>query len=197
MKKYITSFILLFISLFGISQESISRREGFKIIERQSNNFPKFYRAFKDIEKNETLFSKYEFVRGNGTGTAGKANGKNGVIIIDISYIEQERKKHDDNRMAIVLYHELGHLYYYSEFPKKQNDAAENEKYAFKYSLKRVRKLAEEEGDCAILKSAVESMLDRSSRKNMNDPHNVALKEFINERLFIKCVEIVKNCENK
>ena len=193
MKKYITSFILLFISLFGISQESISRREGFKIIERQSNNFPKFYRAFKDIEKNETLFSKYEFVRGNGTGTTGKANGKNGVIIIDISYIEQERKNHDDAKLATVLYHELGHIYYRFKFPNKRNDDVQNEKYAFAYSLTRAKLIADE-GDCSILKSAIASMQKRSTSKDLNDEHTIALQQLVNERMFYNYIQFLKKC---
>jgi hypothetical protein len=93
MRKYIITFILLSISLLGNSQESISRREGYKIIESQSSIFPKFYRAFKEIEESEKLFSKYKFIRGNGIGTVGKSYSKDGIIELDISYIEKERNK--------------------------------------------------------------------------------------------------------
>ena len=193
MRIYITIFILLSISLLGNSQESISRREGYKIIESQSNIFPKFYRAFKDIEKNESLFSKYEFVRGNGTGSAGKANGKSGIIKFDISYIEKERKNYDDAKLATVLYHELGHIYYRFKFPNKRNDAPQNEKYAFAYSLQRAKIIADE-GDCSILKSAIESMQKRSKSNNLDDPHTIALQQLVNERRFYNYIQFLKNC---
>ena len=62
MKKYIITVSLFFFLINSYSQESISKREGYKIIESQSNNFPKFYRAFKEIEESEKLFSKYKFI---------------------------------------------------------------------------------------------------------------------------------------
>jgi hypothetical protein len=193
MKKYIITISLFLVLINSYSQESISKREGYKIIESQSNIFPKFYRAFKEIEKSEKLFSKYKFVRGNGTGTAGKANSKDGIITFDISYIEKERKNHDDAKLATVLYHELGHLYYRSKFPNKRNDASQNEKYAFAYSLKRAKIIADE-GDCSILKSAIESMQKRSTSKDLNDEHTIALQQLVNERMFYNYIQFLKKC---
>lgn len=193
MKKYIISFSLFFIIINSYSQETISRREGYKIIESQSKIFPKFYRAFKEIEESEKLFSKYKFVRGNGTGTAGKANSKDGIITFDISYIEKERKNHDDAKLATVLYHELGHLYYRSKFPNKRNDAPQNEKFAFAYSLERAKLIADE-GDCSILKSAIESMQKRSNSKDLDNEHTIALQQLVNERRFYNYVQFLKMC---
>jgi hypothetical protein len=193
MKKYIITISLFLVLINSYSQESISKREGYKIIESQSNIFPKFYRAFKEIEESEKLFSKYKFVRGNGTGTAGKANSKDGIITFDISYIEKERKNHDDAKLATVLYHELGHIYYRSRFPNKRNDDVQNEKYAFAYSLKRAKSIADE-GDCSILKSAIESMQKRSKSIHLDDPHTIALQQLVNERMFYNYLEFFKKC---
>ena len=193
MKKYIITISLFLVLINSYSQESISKREGYKIIESQSNIFPKFYRAFKEIEESEKLFSKYKFVRGNGTGTAGKANSKDGIITFDISYIEKERKNHDDAKLATVLYHELGHIYYRSRFPNKRNDDVQNEKYAFAYSLKRAKSIADE-GDCSILKSAIESMQKRSTSNDLKDEHTIALQQLVNERMFYNYLEFLKKC---
>lgn len=193
MKNYIITILLIFISFLGNSQEIISRREGYKIIENQSNIFPKFYRAFKEIEESEKLFSKYKFIRGNGIGTVGKSYSKDGIIELDISYIEKERKNHDDAKLATVLYHELGHIYYRSKFPNKRNDDVQNEKYAFAYSLTRAKLIADE-GDCSILKSAIESMQKRSTSKNLNDEHTIALQQLVNERLFYSYIQFLKKC---
>ena len=193
MKKYIITVSLFFFLINSYSQESISKRVGYKIIESQSNNFPKFYRAFKEIEESEKLFSKYKFIRGNGIGTVGKSYSKDGIIELDISYIEKERKNHDDAKLATVLYHELGHIYYRSKFPNKRNDDVQNEKYAFAYSLERAKLIADE-GDCSILKSAIESMQKRSNSKNLNDEHTIALQQLVNERRFYNYIQFLKKC---
>ena len=181
-KNLILTFLLAFsLSVFGQNGDYVSDKEGEKIIESIATTYPKFYKNYNLIKKDKR-FSDYNFVRGNTRGTPAAANGRDRTIILDVSFLENRVQNYDDNRLVVVLYHELGHLYYFMEHVFDRN-VEDNEKYAFEYSLKKTKEIAEN-GDCEPLLTGINFMKIRSESNNLNDPHTRALKRMVNEPLY-------------
>ena len=193
--KILFSFILsvLFFNI-SLSQEVVDEKTGNSIIESLSNKLPKFYNAFKKI-KTEKYFKAYSFIRGNGSGSAAFAHS-NGIIKLDLSFIENNIQDYDDNRLVVVIYHELGHLYYFNENDKSTWDRQNNEKFAFEFSLKKTKEIAEK-GDCEPLKTGVKFMTLRSQSDNLNDEHVRALKIMVKEPLFESYRSYANSCYKK
>ena len=183
---------ILFFNL-SYSQPFLAEEEGKTIIEKYSSKFPKFFREFQYVSKNESKIKEFKFTRGNSNGTPAKAS-KDGKIILDVSYLETtSNNDFDDNRLVIVLYHELGHLYYNS---KNQNGNVEdNEKFAFEFSLKRAKDLAVK-GDCGPLNTGMKFMQLRSLSNQLQDPHVRALKRIFNEPLIKSYAAFLKKICN-
>ncbi|MCF8326340.1 MAG: hypothetical protein K9I84_15380, partial [Leadbetterella sp.] len=154
------------------AQQALSPEDGLSIIEQSASRFPKFYREFNNLKQTDKKIKNFKFIRGNGHGNPASASN-NGVITIDLSFIETSNPNFDDNRLVVVLYHELGHLYYFAEY-KTTDNTEDNEKFAFEYSLKRTKELAEN-GDCLPLKTGLKFMKLRSQSDNIADEHVRAL----------------------
>ena len=199
--KVIGVFIfLLSLSLFGEAQaqnvqrkpkEKVDQQEALEIIRQKREYFPKFTAQMERIRKNEAIVKEMRFVRGTGRGNPASA-GKS-VITIDISFIETPNKAYDDNRLLVVLFHELGHLYYKKQHPVA--DKIENEKFAFEYSLKRTMELAEA-GDCQPLQTAVKFLMRRSQSNHTNDVHVIALKKLVVAPQFLKYKKYAERCDH-
>jgi hypothetical protein len=104
-------------------------------------------------------------------------------VRLDRRYLEHPQPGFDDNRLVVVLYHEIGHLHYFSQVPPAQRDAQASERAAFDYSLLKTKALAEA-GDCAPLQTGLRFMLQRSQSDDLADPHVRALKSLVQEPLY-------------
>jgi hypothetical protein len=117
-----------------------------KVLKKCEKKFPKFYGEFNYIETHDTLIKKIIFVQHETSLDNGPAKaGPKGNIFIDIKYMEHEQSGFDDDRLIVVLYHEIGHLHYFATVPVANRNPEENEKYAFEYSLAQTKQLAEKE----------------------------------------------------
>jgi hypothetical protein len=151
---------LLILTIAGLLSAAIARAQGGIVLDSAAaqavinscaTRFPKFYHEFKDIQKRDTLIRKIVFLRNQDlNGGPAKARMR-GNILIDVKYLETEQPDFDDNRLIVVLYHEIGHLHYFMGVPPPQRDIMQNEKYAFEYSLKKTKEMADN-GDCLPLK---------------------------------------------
>ena len=196
-KRNIILITVLFYFQITFAQQAwkkneIKPKEGYAIVEEKANIYPKFYKLLYNLKKNESKLKAYVFVRGHGNGSPAAAS-RTGTIIIDISFIESNIPNYDDNRLIVVLYHELGHLYFFSEHDNSNISSEDNEKYAFEYSLKRTKGLAEE-GDCLPLKTGLKFMKLRSESDNLQDDHVRALKRMVNEQLFKDYSKYAESC---
>jgi hypothetical protein len=81
---------------------------------------------------------------------------------------------------VVALYHEVGHLHYFSTVPSNRRSAEASERATFDYSLLKTKALAEA-GDCAPLQTDLRFMLLRSRSSNLADPHVRALKSLVQE----------------
>ena len=163
-----------------------------KILAKCEKKFPKFYNAFSYIKTHDTLIKNIIFVQPETTLDNGPAKaGPRGNIFIDIKYLEHEQPGFDDDRLIVVLYHEIGHLHYFMTVPVLDRNPEENEKYAFEYSLTKTKYL-EENGDCKPLKVGLKFMELRSESDNLQDPHVRALKRMVTEPLYLGYLEYVK-----
>lgn len=180
--KNLFAFILSFLLLnTSFSQDIVDSQTGNSIIESFSNKFPKFYSVYQKIKKDK-YFKAYNFITGNGLSSPASANS-NGIITLDLAFIENNIQNFDDNRLVVVVYHELGHLYYFKNNDESDWNRQNNEKFAFEFSLKKIKEIAEK-GDCEPLKTGLKFMTLRSQSNNLNDEHVRALKILINEPLF-------------
>lgn len=190
-KKMIIELLLLLIafSATGVinAQEIISKEQGFLILKSNASKFPKFYRELNFLLDNEVKIKSVKFVRGNRQKSPAFANRREGSITFDLSYIDNPSPSFDDNRFVVILYHELGHLY-----DNVSGTSAEREEQAFRYSIIKLRQLAEK-GDCEPLRTGLKFMRLRSESSNLSDPHTIGLKKIVNTTQFIDSEKYVAN----
>lgn len=187
--------VLLFVTLLyfkSLAQQNLTNREAYSIIEARSTVYPKFYSKFIELKNTEDKIKMIVFFRGNGSGSPASAYD-NGIIKFDISFIEGDISTYDDNRLVVVLFHEIGHLYYFSKHREGYRDRQDNEKYAFEYSLKKTKEMADN-GDCMPLKTGLKYMLLRSQSNDLQDEHVRALKILVNEKMFKRYSDYTATC---
>jgi hypothetical protein len=171
---------------------SLGKAEGLAVMAKYANKYPKFIREFQYINKTEQKIKGFDFFRGNSTGSPAKAS-KDGVIHLDVSFLENPPNDYDDNRFVVVLYHELGHLYYFTN-NTNDNNREDNEKFAFEFSLRRTKNLALF-GDCQPLKTGLKFMQQRSLSNDLQDEHVRALKRMMNSPMIKSYLSFVEqNC---
>lgn len=160
------------------------------VLSKCAATYPKFYREFNYIKTHDTLIKKFVFMRYN-TNNGPASAGLKGVIFIDIKYLEKGLPAFTDDRLIVVLYHEIGHLHYFMRVARPDRTPDNSEQAAFEYSLLKTKEMAEN-GDCLPLKTGVKFMKLRSEGNNLNDPHVRALKRMVQEPLYARYVQYVK-----
>jgi len=176
----IISAIMISFSAFA-QRDTIASSTGYHIIEQARQRFPKFYREFQYIKANDRLVKKIRFVQQQGIGPA-FASPK-GEITVNVEFIQTPKPNFDDNRLIVVLYHEIGHLHYYLNTKQSNWNPEDSEKAAFEYSLARTKDMAEK-GDCLPLQTGLKFMKLRSEGTNLQDAHVSALKRMVKEPLY-------------
>ncbi|MFC6644925.1 hypothetical protein ACFQBQ_04825 [Granulicella cerasi] len=161
------------------------------VLQASKSQFPKFYASFSDIQQHDALIRQIRFERG-GRIARSVANARpNGVITIDLDFLDHPRPQFDDNRMVVVLFHEIGHLHYYQTTAPEQRRQDRSEQAAFEYSLLKTKEMAVA-GDCGPLATGVHFMKVRSEGRNLDDPHVRALKRMVREPLYAEYVAWVQ-----
>ncbi len=212
MRKFLCLLLLLSSGCHGTNAQGPGRSGRYPVgqttadavLAKARTTFPKFTLALDEVKANDPLIKQINFFRpGDGPGgrpDRGLDRGLDlgpafaspaGVIDIDISYLEHQRPNFDDNRLVVVLFHELGHLHYFVTVPRAQWTSDNSEQAAFEYSLLRTKQLAEA-GDCGPLATGVKFMKLRSEGTNLADPHVRALKRIVTEALYAGYVDYVK-----
>lgn len=102
------------------------------------------------------------------------------MVRLDVRFLLQAQPGFDDDRLVVVLYHEIGHLHYYRRVLPGQRTPIASERAAFDYSLLKTRELAAA-GDCGPLRTGVRFMHLRSESADLADPHVRALKQLVQE----------------
>ncbi|MDQ8003653.1 MAG: hypothetical protein REI64_02570 [Pedobacter sp.] len=162
---------------------------GYRIIEENKQAFPKFYKLFHQLLENEPLLKQVNFINKKGKGP-GFAN-PSGTVTLDLDYFINKKPRFNDDRLIVILYHEVGHLHYYNNTPRAKWTPEESEKAAFEYSLLKTKEMAVNK-DCAPLKTGLHFMLLRSQSNETSDPHVRALKRMVNEPLYAEYVAYQK-----
>lgn len=180
--------IFIFISNFEMfAQTNVFREEGMAIIKSKNSLLPKFNRELNYLLDNENKIKGIKFIRTNGNRGPAFAQFNDGSITFDLYFIENQIPTYDDNRLVVILYHELGHLY-----DNVSSTAAEREEQAFRFSIIRLKKLAES-GDCGPLSTGLKFMRLRSNSDNLSDPHNIGLQNLVQSSLFTETEKYVAN----
>lgn len=189
-------YIILLLSVLTFSASAqqkpytkIADSIAYKVIEQCKTTYPKFYREFEYIKANDSLIKNITFIQEKGVGPA-FASPK-GMITINLEFIINNKPNFDDNRLIVVLYHEVGHLHYYVNKKREDWNPENSEKAAFEYSLFKTKEIAEK-NDCLPLKTGVKFMKLRSESDDLKDPHVRALKRMVNEPLYAGYVKYVE-----
>lgn len=187
--------VLLPLTLFAQGGENtLPDSIGYSAIKKSEQSFPKFYKEFQDIRSKDHLIKNLRFIETKKLGPA-FASPK-GIITINIEFLNNPKPGFDDNRLIVVLYHEIGHLHYYVTTEPAMRTSENSEKAAFEYSLLKTREMAEN-GDCLPLSTGVRFMKQRSLSNEIKDPHVSALKLMVNEPLYLEYVKYVnENCRH-
>ena len=150
------------------------------VLTQAARQYPKFTAALADVRAHDPLLRRFVVVNNPGPLGSPAAAFGNGAVRLDRRFLEQAQPGYDDNRLVVVLYHEVGHLHYFGQVPPGQRDSQASERAAFDYSLLKTKALAEA-GDCAPLQTGLRFMLLRSQSDNLADPHVRALKTLVQE----------------
>lgn len=150
------------------------------VLAQAARQYPKFAAALAEVRQHDPLLRRFVVVDNPGPLGSPAAAFGNGAVRLDRRFLEQAQPGFDDNRLVVVLYHEVGHLHYFSQVPPGQRDAQASERAAFDYSLLKTKALAEA-GDCAPLQTGLKFMLLRSQSTDLADPHVRALKTLVQE----------------
>jgi hypothetical protein len=170
------------------AQKSVADTTANRIIAQCEATFPKFYREFQNIKSKDTLIKKFVFIDQPSAGPASAL--PNGIIRINLDFLKVRKPAFDDNRLIVVLYHEIGHLHYFSTVDRKLWNPIASEQAAFEYSLLKTKEMAEDK-DCLPLQTGLKFMKLRSEGNDLKDPHVLALKRMVNEPLYAAYIEYV------
>lgn len=193
MRKLFLAVILLISFTAKAQHPKVPDTIGYRVIEENKNAFPKFYKLFHQLLENEPLLKQVSFINKKGKGP-GFAN-PNGTVTLDLDYFINKKPRFDDNRLIVILYHEVGHLHYYNKTERSKRNPEDSEKAAFEYSLLKTKEMAEAK-DCLPLKTGLRFMLLRSQSNETSDPHVRALKRMVNEPMYAEYVAYQKeNCK--
>lgn len=153
------------------------------LLAQAARQYPKFTAALADVRQHDPLMRRFVVVASAGPLGSPAAAFGNGAVRLDRRFLEHPQPGYDDNRLVVVLYHEIGHLHYFRTVPPGQRDAQASERAAFDYSLLKTKALAEA-GDCAPLQTGLRFMQQRSQSGDLADPHVRALKSLVQEPLY-------------
>lgn len=153
------------------------------LLAQAARQYPKFGQALADVRQHDPLLRRFVVVTASGPLGSPTAAFGNGAVRLDRRFLEQPQPGFDDNRLVVVLYHEIGHLHYFAQVPPGQRNSSASEQAAFEYSLSKTRQLAEA-GDCRPLQTGLYYMQQRSRSNNLADPHVVALQRLVASPLF-------------
>ncbi len=151
-----------------------------QVLAQAARQYPKFTQALADVRQHDPLLLRFVVVDANGPLGSPAAAFPNGAVRLDQRFLAHPQPDFDDNRLVVVLYHEIGHLHYFRTVPPGQRTPEASERAAFDYSLLKTKELAEA-GDCGPLQTGLRFMLLRSQSSDLADPHVRALKSLVQE----------------
>ncbi|WP_151086784.1 hypothetical protein [Hymenobacter baengnokdamensis] len=145
-----------------------------------AQRFPKFYQTLRAVQQHDTLLRRFVVVRSALPLATPAMAFPNGAVRLDLRYLQHSQPGFDDNRLVVVLYHEIGHLHYFRTVAPASRTPEASERAAFDYSLLKTRELADA-GDCKPLQTGLYFMRLRSQSADIADPHVQALKSLVRE----------------
>lgn len=178
--------LLLLVSFTSFGQVArtapLDSAEARPLLAQAARQYPKFAQALCTVHQ-DPLLRQVVLVRPAGPLTTPATAAPGGTVRLDVRFLEQPRPGFDDNRLVVVLYHEVGHLHYFAQVPPGQRSPEASERAAFDYSLLKTKELAAA-GDCGPLQTGLYFMLRRSQSNDLADPHVRALKSLVQEPLY-------------
>lgn len=134
----------------------------------------------------------------------GIVNYEKNCVVLNLKYLTRQIESFDENALIGILYHEIGHLEYFKQYPVTRENftedyKAESEYYAFEYSLITLLNIAND-GDAEPLKVLFEKISDRIKKIQRNDfedennslSHINALQKISKSKIYSLCNQYLK-----
>lgn len=172
---------------------SLKKEEFQSILEHCETNLPKLWMALEAV-KNQDV--QIEITNKNMRSPAAASGTER--IIFNSKFLTENRPAFPEDRLIIVLYHELGHLVFNRNTRKSQRNPAKNEFAAFSYSLILAKKMALA-GDYGPLEQVTKNLVLRQkmgNKQQKESPYTVALNELIGNELWNECIALLESRES-
>ena len=124
-------------------------------------------------------------------GGVGFAQEDQGVTINNY-YLRVDDPNFPEDRLIIVLFHELGHLKYFAEVPIDARNSEDSEFRAFENSLEEARRLALKQDDGGPLSLALHYIAQRQASGQEPQCYQAAIDRIISSDLWGSCKSIVE-----
>ncbi len=162
--------------------DGLSKTEFKEALEHCENNLPKVWSALTSIrESNVNIRLSPERKMG-----PGKAAGTDRMVLSTF-FLINDLPKFPDDRLVVVIFHEFGLLLFNRETKQSERDRVKHEFFAFAYSIKATKALADN-GDFGPLEQAIKNISLRAKNGKPKDPHTIAIKQLLETSLWSNAV---------
>lgn len=97
-----------------------------------------------------------------------------------------------DDRLVIVLFHEIGHLEYFKSTLPNERNCEDSEYAAFEHSLVKAKELAEQGGDFGPLQQALKHIRLRQQSGKEDKDYQAALNRIVSSELWNSCEKMMQ-----
>lgn len=169
---------------------SLNKAEFQSILEHCETNLPKLWSAIQTVKEQDVHIE----ITNRKMSGPGAASGTD-RIVLNSRFLTEDVPAFPEDRLIIVLFHELGHIVFNRNTPRNQRNPAKNEFAAFSYSLILAKKLALA-GDYGPLEQVTKNLVQRQKMGNKRQKgahYTTALNELIGNKLWNECIELLEN----
>ena len=157
-------------------------------MDHNLSNRPKLLRAV-EAERQQGINITVELL-GHGK-TAGIAEENRGVILNNY-YLRVDVPNYPEDRLIVVLYHEIGHMRYFASCEAIDRTCEDSEYWAFENSLLEGKRLAETENDSGPLSTALFYIAKRKESGDEKPHYQTAIDRIVDSELWSNCKKIVE-----
>jgi len=120
---------------------------------------------------------------------------ENQGVILNNYFLRVDDPNFSEDRLIVVLFHELGHMKYFAEVPKLERIQEDSEFRAFENSILETRRLAEQQNDPGPLNLAMRCIALRQISGREPQHYQAAIDRIIASELWKDCKDCQKNAD--
>lgn len=152
------------------------------------DKYPKLF-SFVIIEQNHGETIVFECL-GSGEGPGFAYEGKG--VVMNNYFLTNPKPDYPEERLIVVLYHEIGHMKYYRSVPPDQRNDEDSEFWAFENSLKASKTIATDQHDPGPLRMALKYIPIRQNSGKLRPYYQAAIDRITQSFLWIECQHVAR-----